>query len=262
MLKQNFVFLIVLQIFILNSATAAEAQDQGVQPYLSENMRISSLALGYDLQYRVYVPSGMKGGEPRPTLYVTDGQWYIASGRLHDLTEKMREKGSITAPVIVFVDSRNPDNRRENRRNQQFFCKQNYADFFRHDLIPAIEDSYPVQKHRDARTVLGLSFGGLNAACFGLIATDIFGGIAMQSPANHPVPSLNDAYKKLDVQPVKMFLSVGTKNDNTRAGRLFKKVLSRKGYDLTYKEVPYGHNWRNWKPLLDDVLLTFYAAQD
>lgn len=257
--KTFFPALVLMAIWTFSFPISAEEDDARSQ--LSSNIRISSAALGYDLHYRVYVPSGISSGELRPALYVTDGQWYIASGRLHDLAEQMNTDGSILSPVIVFVDSRNPDNRRENRRNQQFFCKQDYADFFRHDLIPKIEADYPVQSGREARTVLGLSFGGLNAACFGLIATDVFGGIAMQSPANHPVPSLNDAYEELDVQPVKMFLSVGTKNDNTRAGRLFKKILQKKGYDLTYKEVPYGHNWRNWKPLLDDVLMTFYQAE-
>jgi hypothetical protein len=31
--------------------------------------------------------------------------------------------------LVVFVDSRNPDNLQQNRRNQQFFCNPRYVDF-------------------------------------------------------------------------------------------------------------------------------------
>lgn len=28
---------------------------------------------------------------------------------------------------------------------------------------------------------------------------------------------------------------------------------------MKYLEVPFEHNWGNWKPLLDDVLLYFFS---
>jgi enterochelin esterase-like enzyme len=49
---------------------------------------------------------------------------------------------------------------------------------------------------------------------------------------------------------------------STRANRKFRTVLRDKGYPLKYKEVRQGHNWRNWKPLLDDVLLYFYKSDN
>ena len=33
--------------------------------------------------------------------------------------------------------------------------------------------------------------------------------------------------------------------------------LVDKGYDVTYREVPFGHDWNNWRPLLPEVLVTF-----
>ena len=59
-----------------------------------------------------------------------------------------------------------------------------------------------------------------------------------------------------------MFLSVGSRNDNTGAANRFKKTLERKGYDLTFIKVTGEHNWQNWTPLLDDVLVTFFAKMD
>jgi enterochelin esterase-like enzyme len=61
---------------------------------------------------------------------------------------------------------------------------------------------------------------------------------------------------------LKIFLSTGEPYDNTRANRSFRNLLRDKGYPLKYREVPFGHNWDNWKPLIDDVLLYFYAPMD
>lgn len=40
----------------------------------------------------------------------------------------------------------------------------------------------------------------------------------------------------------------------------FRQILEVKGYDLSYVEVPFGHNWNNWAPLLDDVLVYYFGA--
>ena len=65
----------------------------------------------------------------------------------------------------------------------------------------------------------------------------MFSGIAMQSPANGDlVEAVRELYEERDQD---------------------------KGYDLTYTWVRKGqHNWENWGPLLDEVLLTFFAKPD
>ena len=96
---------------------------------LSDNIRIFSDSLGYDLQYRVYEPEGMRRNSELPALYITDGQWYISRGELPALLDREIAAGNIEPVLVVFVDSRNPDNLQQNRRNQQFFCNPRYVDF-------------------------------------------------------------------------------------------------------------------------------------
>lgn len=235
---------------------------QAIDGVLSDNQRITSSALGYDLQYRVYTPQGVEGMAELPTLYIADGQWYIRSGRMHQVVDREIKNGRIDPVVVVFVDSNDPDNPRFNRRNSQFFCNLDYAKFFVSELVPRITESYPVSVRRESRVILGLSFGGLNAACFGLLAPDTFGGIAMQSPAIWPVPILRDLYESEPTQPIKIFFSIGYQRDGTAEGRAFRNVLRKKGYDLLYREVNAGHDWSNWRPLLDDVLRHFFPRSD
>lgn len=224
---------------------------------LSENQVISSKALGYDLQYRVYTPPGEQ--QDLPVLYVTDGQWYIQPGKLHVVLDELIADGSIEPVVAVFVDNRNPHDLEDNRRNAQFFCNDSYIEFYRSELLPEIESSYPVRADRRARTILGLSFGGLNSACFGLLAHDTFHGIAMQSPAIHPIPDMHGLWRGLPKKDLKIFLSTGTQRDNEASTRQLHEILEGKGYDMEYIEVDAGHDWKNWKPLLDDVARTFFA---
>jgi enterochelin esterase-like enzyme len=226
---------------------------------VSEDIRIESKALGYALQYRVYIPDLKYARADMPTLYVTDGFGYIEYGKLPQLLDHEIEAGTIEPVVVIFVDARSPDNLSINRRNQQFFCNESYAKFYVDELIPTIAQNYTVSKARQDRVILGLSFGGMNSACFGFMIPQTFGGIAMQSPANsQSLSKLSGIYDASEKIPIKLFLSFGTIQDNILAGRRFKAVLQEKGYTMTYKEVRQNHSWKNWGPLLDDVLATFF----
>ena len=226
---------------------------------LTPEMRITSDILGYDVQYRVYLPENYESSEALPVLYVTDGQGYIRHGKVPQVLDRLIATGRMEPVITVFVDPQDPDDPGTNRRNEQFFCNPEYLRFYTEEFIPAIELSYPVGTTREKRSILGVSFGGLNAACFGLLGYDTFSAIGMHSPANHPVPKLLSAYEEMPTLPLRIFLSTGEPDDNTRANRKFRNVLRGKGYDLKYVEVHKGHNWDNWRSLIDDVLLYFYA---
>jgi len=229
---------------------------------LTSDIRISSELLGYDLQYRVYIPEGADSADDLPVLFVTDGPGYIRQGRMPRVLDRMIESGKMEPIVAVFVDARDPDNLRKNRRNSQFLCNKDYLSFYESELIPHIEQTYPVGRNRDYRGILGLSFGGTNAACFGLLGYKTFSAVGMHSPANYPVKALLPTYEKVPMLSLRIFLSTGTLNDNTQANRKFRNVLKDKGYDLKYLEVREGHNWDNWRPLVDDVLSHFYGTEN
>ena len=227
--------------------------------FVTEDVRISSEILGYDLQYRVYLPDGYETRNNHPVIYLTDGQTYISRGSMPVLLDRLIADEKMQPVVAVFVDARDPDNLNSNRRNAQFLCNADYLKFYSGELIPTIEKSYPVLADREGRTIMGLSFGATNAACFGILGPEIFSGIAMQSPANHPVKNLLPAYEEAPALPLRIFLSTGKPSDNTQANRRFRSILRDKGYAMKYVEVREGHNWDNWKPLLDDALLYFYS---
>lgn len=247
---------LIVSIFSGNTGNASEGA-------LSENRRIFSTQLGYELQYRIYRPASTSDDDLLPSLYVTDGQWYLEQGNFKSVLDEAIGSGQIVPILVVFLDSRNPDRLQESRRNAEFMCSSDFATFFGSELVPTISKEQPVSRSRDDRVILGFSFGGLNSACFGIMLPELFSGIAMQSPASgEHVDVVRDLYAKSAVLPLKIFLSVGTKNDNFAAVKRFRRVLKNKGYDLTYTAVQEGHDWRNWGPLLDDVLATFFSGEE
>ena len=237
------------------------------QGTLSENIRIKSTALGYDLQYRVYLPDTTNTdytntGDNLPTIYITDGESYAKKGRMVSALDEAIAKGAIKPVIAIFVDARDPDDLKINRRNEQFFCEKDYVEFFTTELVPLIDRTYNTSGLREDRVVLGVSFGGFNAGCFGLMATPYFGGIAMNSPAHSEfVRYLKKQYSKFEKKNLKIYMSVGNHVDNRQAVLSFKKALDKKGYDLTYSQNNHGHNWNNWTPLLPEVLDTFFAIE-
>ena len=149
---------------------------------LTDNLRIRSKVLGYDLQYRVYLPQAGQDAGPYPALFMTDGQNYLGRGHMDQVLDRETGKGSIRPVIAVFVDPRDPDDPETNRRRQQFLCNSEYFQFYVEELIPAIEASYPVIRDRTGRTIMGVSFGGTNAACFGALGSETFSGLVMQKP--------------------------------------------------------------------------------
>lgn len=226
---------------------------------LSNNQTINSEVLGYDLQYRVYTPPNVASNTELPVIYLTDGQWYISEGDMHQEIDDLITTGKIEPIVAVFVDNRDPHNLADNRRNRQFLGNEKYVEFYRKELVKQIEQDYPVSKKQEDRAIMGLSFGGLNATFFGARASDTFHMLGIQSPALHPVKNIYQLYEEQPVLPLKIFLSTGSSNDTEVHARKLKKVLTSKGYDFEYVEVNEGHNWRNWKPLLDDTLIYFFG---
>lgn len=228
---------------------------------VTAEQRIHSGALGYDLQYRVFLPPGSRRRSGLPAIYVTDGHAYVSVGGMPWLMQRLIEAGTIAPAIAVFVDSRDPDRLTVDRRREEFACNSDYIRFVTDELVPEIEAKYGASSRPRDRVMLGLSMGGLNAACFGLHAHEVFGGVAMQSPALGRVPALITAYEESPRLPVKIFLSTGTVRDGEERSRAFRTVLERKEYELSYIEVPHGHSWSNWGPLLDDVLVYFFGGR-
>jgi enterochelin esterase family protein len=226
----------------------------------SANVKFASAQLGYDVNYRVYTPAGYAAQQLHnlPVVYVTDGHEYAADhlGSMVVVLDNLIARGALQPTVAVFVDPRDPATG-ANRRAAEYVQNSRFAGFVADELAPAVDRAYRTLAAPDGRMILGTSLGGLNSAYFGATRSDVFGKIAVQSPASFTnfAPQLLQSYATQPLQQrLEIFLSAGTIGDGN-AGPSFAAVLSEHGYDYRFIQTHEGHSWGNWRALLDDALV-------
>lgn len=229
---------------------------------LSEHIFIDSKNLDYQVQFRVYTPSGYDDLSELPVLYITDGQEYSNEklGAVPIVMDNLIHSEQITPVIAVFVEPLNPDNLNENRRMDEMGMNENFLSFFVDELIPYIESNYSVSDSKDQRAILGTSLGGLNATYFGFSRPDVFGKIAIQSPAYWYREQIFQLVENYSNDAPTLFMSVGTIGDGTEDARKMKAIFDEKGLVVNYIEVNEGHSWGAWRSQIDDLLIQFFGS--
>lgn len=246
-------------IWILTTGVfACPAQASGE---LHGPIRIASANLGYDLQYWVYMPEKVR--KPLPELYVTDGQAYLWSGRMVEILDREIDDGKIAPIAVIFVDSRDPDFPAETRRNNEFMCKVDYGKFYLGELMPEISRTWTGADATTRRGLMGVSFGGINSACFGVMMPGVFQLLIMHSPASDVhLEVVNELYREKPRHSSSIFISHGGPQDNAKAVKQFAETLQEMGYPVRYVTNDGGHDWENWTPLIDDSLRAFAGLRE
>jgi enterochelin esterase family protein len=64
-----------------------------------------------------------------------------------------------------------------------------------------------------------------------------------------------------DGSKIKISMTTGLINDASEGGRKMIGILENNSCTYQYREVNQGHSWGNWKYLLDDILIDFFAPK-
>jgi enterochelin esterase-like enzyme len=231
---------------------------------LKEDILFTSKVMGYQLTYSLYVPHSFNDKEHTyPVLYVTDGYEYLhpQMGSMKTILDNLIAAGKICPIIVVFVDNRDPINRSSNRRMQELALNDKYLQFFTTELIPRIEENLNLKTTATSRGILGTSMGGLTAAYFAFSRPDVFGLAGIQSPAFWFRPEIYTVCENAEAPSVKVYLTTGLIHDTREGVEKMKNILEKNTCTFKYKEVNQGHSWGQWKDLIDDVLIYFYALK-
>ncbi|WP_177199821.1 alpha/beta hydrolase-fold protein [Flexibacter flexilis] len=233
-----------------------------VRGNLSENIRIKSRKLGYDVQYQVYTPADYEDLRNLPTIYLTDGQEYSSSqmGSMITVLDNLIANKEIKPVIAVFIDPRNPDTLSQNRREKELLLNDKFVDFVVTELVPEVDYNFKTSRKAADRAMMGLSWGGLSTAYFGYKASHTFSMLGLQSPEFGDKPEIYTFYEQSPKLPIsRIFMSTGTIRDTEKSARRMKEIMEKKGYIVQYREVPEGHSWGNWRALIDEPLIYFFA---
>jgi enterochelin esterase-like enzyme len=227
-----------------------------VKPDLLFNSKI----LSYQITYDVYLPAGYHTDTKYPVVYVTDGYEYMHPklGNMITVLDNLIATGKIKPVIAIFIDHREPINRSNNKRMTELAMNNNYYNFISQELVPFIESAYAASGETSNRAIMGTSMGGLAATYFAFSPQSVFGMAGIQSPAFWTQPRIYELCKNPENPALRVSMTTGTINDTFKETQKMKEILSSTTCQFTYREVPEGHSWGNWRNLIDDILLDFF----
>ena len=237
------------------------AQPEVSRGNLTNNIRITSSNLGYDVNYRVYTPAGYDQASLSnlPVVYITDGHEFAAQhlGSVTVTLDNLVHSRQVRPTIAVFIDPRDPDSG-TNKRANEYTGNIDFAHFVADELATKIDADYRTNPTAAGRTILGTSLGGVNSAYFGLTRPDAFMNIAPLSPSNFT--SIYNQFASAGLQnDLNFFLTHGTIGDGNGGPNLYN-ILNAYGYNVTRTTANEGHAWGNWRAQIGDILTGLIGA--
>jgi enterochelin esterase family protein len=247
------------------------------QGTLTDWITFDSAAWGAPVNYRVYTPPNYDALEELPVLYVTDGNDFSDErmGAMQIVLDNRIADGKIPPLIAVFVDARDPNNLRSNQREIQFLARpEEFAEMITTEAVTTIDARYRTDASRDARALVGTSYGGVFATFAGLKYPGVFGKLAIFSPA-YWVFDTPDGTGGADLAvgarrmsgfvqaalqsgggdtPRKIFMSRGISNWDVGDLEFMAKPLRERGNMVKVYHVQEGHSWGAWSGLTDEML--------
>lgn len=208
-------------------------------------------------QIKIYLPPGYADNPQKryPAAYFHDGYEYIDLASAVIVTDNLIAAGRIAPVIGVYV--------RPNNRNDEYAGakRAQYAEFFAGQLVQYMDAQYRTLAQPSQRMTAGDSFGGNISGYISFTYPEVFGLCGLHSgafwPNNYEVYNnfINSPYK-----PVKFAAVWGTYESLFTNMRSFRDLMTAKGNQLIWSELPEGHSWGLWRANIDFLLEYFFPA--
>jgi enterochelin esterase family protein len=232
-----------------------------------EELQVPAALVEGEGRVQVYLPARFRRSRRYPLLVVHDGADYVRYAALKTVLDNLIHRLEVAPMIVALTDSRN--------RLEEYAADERHARFLRKQLIPALEQRYPLIRRPDARGLMGASFGAVASMFAAWSAPGYYGRLLLQSgsfafsdighhrrgPVFDPVA---DFVNRLREAPgrfsEKVFLSCGTYESLIYENRSMFPLLQATGMDVRFVESRDGHNWENWRDRLREGLCWLYPG--
>jgi enterochelin esterase family protein len=232
---------------------------EGVTRGTVELHRLASERLGNERRVFTYTPPGYDAARTYPLVVCFDGWAYVQNAYvpLPTVLDNRIADGRIPPVVAVLPDSLNQET-----RMRELLGHEPFVDFLTDELLPWAHEQLSFADD-PARTVLsGSSAGGLTATFAALRRPDRF-GLVLSNSAPYQRGSLPHDFATRDRLAVRFYLDAGALETIPwqqfgpllHANRHMRDVLLARGYDVTYREFPGGHDYVWWRETIADGLI-------
>lgn len=221
------------------------------------NRHVESEVFRGSREVQVYLPATFRENRRYPLLIVHDGVDYLHYADLKVVLDNLIHRLEIPSLVVALIQS--PD------RLKEYGADDRHARFLVEELLPFMNDAYPLVDAADARCVMGASFGGVAALHAAWRYPEHFGALLLQSgsfafsdigghhrgPVFDPVVRFMNEFREHSGRPVgRIFMSCGVYESLIYENRSLVPHLQSKGVDLRFEEARDAHNWQNWRDRL------------
>ncbi|WP_435625343.1 alpha/beta hydrolase-fold protein [Flagellimonas sp.] len=187
-------------------------------------------------------------------MYFTDGEKLLKAGFMERL-QTLFKAGKIPPVYLAFVSSVDlKDN--IDKRNTYFFCNPDYLDFFEKEVLPQTEQLIGKSFISANRTLVGISFGGLNGAWFSA-KSNAFQNYALLSPVTYPCKTVIADISFSQNERLNIYISTGVNDAENYVGPL-QSIYKSKGYNIHSEKTAGGHDFENWAGQLETLFTFFY----
>lgn len=226
-----------------------------------ERFSLSSRALGDVRTTTVYLPARFRPTRRYPLLVVHDGTDFMEYAVMGTVLDNLIYRHEIAPMIVAFT---NPGN-----RMREYAADRAHAAHIVEELLPALEQRYPLRRHRQSRGLIGASFGAVASLATAWYYPKVFdrlfllsGSFAFTDIGKHarsaafdPVVEFVNAFRENPGRPAeKIFVSCGVYESLIYENRSLVPFLQSTGIQVKYEEARDGHNWENWRDRLRDGL--------
>ena len=224
--------------------------------------RMRSDIFGETRPFSVYLPARFRETRRYPLLVVHDGEEFVRFAGLKHALDNLIHRLEI--PPLVVALTQSPDRLRE------YADDERHARFLVEELVPGLEEKYPLVGTPSARALMGASFGAVASLSAAWRHPGYFHSLLLQSgsfaftdignehdrgPLFDPVVKFVNAFRENPGKPVdKVYVSCGTYESLIYYNRSMVPLLERTGMEVRYNEARDGHNWENWRDRLREGL--------
>ncbi|MCL9662310.1 esterase family protein [Paenibacillus hunanensis] len=225
---------------------------------------IQSRHLGEARTLRIYLPPGYNELLSYPVIYCQDGEEFFNFGRIATYANQLILDENIEPFIVVGVEVNTKIRTQEYAPFGSRF--EAYTACFAEEIIPYIEEKYPVRRSADERVLAGDSLGGSVSVHIALRYPELFRRIISLSGAYYEQSQQLIATES-DLSALDVYMIVGLQEtdfesdtgiyDFVKLNQDTRDLLLERGATVRYAEKDGKHLWGFWQKELPDAIKYF-----
>lgn len=217
---------------------------------------------------RVFLPPGYNEVLSYPVVYCQDGEDFFNFGRIATTATKLILDEGLEPFIIVGVDVNKKVRTEEYAPDGSRHMA--YLSFFSEELLPFIEERFPVRREPEQRLLAGDSLGGTVSLHLALQYPQLFTRVMSLSGAFY-ASSQSIVSNNMDLSWLTIYMIVGLQEteyetdrgvyDFVALNRNTKALLERKEAAIFYEEKDGKHQWGFWQQEIPQALRYFIEVE-